>query len=131
MTESPDGSATLRQKVRFGTVVSDKMQKTVVVAVETTKRHPLYKKTMKRTKRYKAHDERNECRLGDRVQIIETRPLSKEKRWRVAAILTRGNIAEIQPQAIGAEILEPGRAAAERSDQVDRAGEESGEEEEA
>jgi small subunit ribosomal protein S17 len=99
-----------RQKVRFGTVVSDKMQKTVVVAVETTKQHRLYGKTLKRTKRYKVHDEKNECHLGDRVRIIETRPLSKEKRWRLGEILVRGNVAEIQPQAIGAEILEPERA---------------------
>jgi small subunit ribosomal protein S17 len=80
------------------------MQKTVVVAVESFIHHPLYKKTLRRTKRYKAHDENNDCVLGDAVRIIETRPLSKEKRWRVAEILTRGNVAEIQPQAIGAEI---------------------------
>lgn len=100
-----------RQKVRFGTVVSDKMQKTVVVAVETTTRHRLYKKTLKRTKRYKVHDENNLARLGDRVRIIETRPLSKEKRWRLAEILVRGDVADVQPQAIGADILEPERAA--------------------
>lgn len=99
-----------RVKVRFGTVVSDKMQKTVVVSVESVKHHRLYHKTLRRTKRYKAHDEHNQCRLGDRVRIVETRPLSKEKRWRVAEILTRGNVAEIQPSAIGSEILEPGRA---------------------
>lgn len=101
-----------RTKVRFGTVVSDKMQKTVVVVVETTRRHRLYKKTLRRSKRYKAHDEHNECRLGDQVRIVETRPLSKEKRWRVAEILVRGNVAEIQPSAIGAEILEPGKQGA-------------------
>jgi small subunit ribosomal protein S17 len=93
-------------------VVSDKMQKTVVVAVARTKRHRLYNKTLRRTKRYKAHDERNECRLGDRVRIVETRPLSKEKRWRVAEILVKGDVAEIQPAAIGAELLEPARGAA-------------------
>ena len=94
-------------KVRLGTVVSDKMQKTVVVAVETTKRHRLYKKTLRRTTRYKVHDEHNDCRLGDQVRIVETRPLSKEKRWRVAEILVRGNVADVQPSAIGREILEP------------------------
>lgn len=96
-----------KQKVRIGVVVSDKMQKTVVVAVESTKRHRLYKKILRRTKRFKAHDEHNECHLGDQVRIIETRPLSKEKRWRVAEILVRGNVADVQPRAIGAEILEP------------------------
>jgi small subunit ribosomal protein S17 len=92
------------RKNMTGTVVSTKMQKTVVVAVETLKRHRLYKKTLRRTKRYKAHDETNACVLGDIVRIVETRPLSKEKRWRVAEILTRGNVAELQPQAIDAEI---------------------------
>ena len=117
MAESPAGATAKtsnpRIKVRFGTVVSDKMQKTVVVAVESTKRHRLYKKTLKRTKRYKAHDENNTCKLGDRVRIVETRPLSKEKRWRVAEILLKGDVADIQPRAIGVEILEPTRADAE------------------
>ncbi len=78
-----------KRKVREGTVVSDKMQKTVVVAVETLVPHPVYGRTMRRTKRYKAHDEENECRTGDRVRIEETRPLSKEKRWRVVEILRK------------------------------------------
>ncbi len=76
-------------KVRRGEVVSNKMQKTVVVAVETLKRHPLYGKTMRRTVRYKAHDEKSECKAGDIIDIVETRPLSKEKRWRVAGIISR------------------------------------------
>lgn len=109
------------KKILQGTVVSTKMQKTVVVAVNSFIRHPLYKKTLRRTKRYKAHDETNECVLGDIVRIIETRPLSKEKRWRVAEILTRGNVAEIQPQAIGAVI--EGRA----EDDVDAEDEADGE----
>lgn len=113
MEESPGGVAAPRQKVRFGTVVSDKMQKTIVVAVETTTRHRLYKKTLKRTKRYKVHDEHNECRLGDRVRIIETRPLSKEKHWRLAGILVRGDVADIQPRVIGSELLEPEHASEE------------------
>jgi small subunit ribosomal protein S17 len=109
MAESSSPSSAVanpRVKIRLGTVVSDKMQKTVVVAVERTKRHRLYNKTLKRTTRYKVHDERNECRLGDRVRIIETRPLSKEKRWRVLEILRRGNVAEIQPQEIDANLAE-------------------------
>jgi small subunit ribosomal protein S17 len=93
-----------QKKILQGIVMSTKMQKTVVVAVESFIRHPLYKKTLRRTKRYKAHDEDNTCVLGDVVRIIETRPLSKEKRWRVLEILTRGNVAEIQPQAIGSEL---------------------------
>jgi small subunit ribosomal protein S17 len=70
-------------------VVSDKMEKTVVVAVETLVRHPLYQRTVRRTKRLKAHDEENSCRIGDKVKIMETRPLSKEKRWRIIEILER------------------------------------------
>jgi len=78
-----------RRKVRVGKVVSDKMDKTVTVAVESMIRHPLYKKTIKRTTKFKAHDEVNEARVGDVVQIAETRPLSKTKRWRVVKILER------------------------------------------
>ncbi len=89
-----------KRKIRIGRIASDKMSKTVVVEVETPKRHPLYKKTMKRVVRYKAHDEKNECALGDVVKIIETRPLSKQKRWRVAEIITKGELADIQPKDI-------------------------------
>ncbi|MCL6638765.1 MAG: 30S ribosomal protein S17 [Firmicutes bacterium] len=77
------------RKVRTGMVVSDKMDKTVVVAVESLVRHPLYQRTIRRTKKFKAHDEENACRIGDKVKIMETRPLSKEKRWRVVEILDR------------------------------------------
>ncbi|HHX71462.1 MAG TPA: 30S ribosomal protein S17 [Clostridiales bacterium] len=73
------------RKTRVGTVVSNKMDKTVVVAVLETFAHPLYKKTVRRTRKFKAHDEKNECNVGDRVEIMETRPLSKDKRWRVVA----------------------------------------------
>ena len=76
-------------KERLGLVVSDKMNKTVVVAVETRVPHPKYKKIMARTKRYKVHDEENQCQVGDQVRIRETRPLSKTKRWEVADILNR------------------------------------------
>jgi len=89
-----------KRKTRVGRVVSDKMNKTVVVAVETLRHHPLYKKTIRRAVKYKAHDEKNECRLGDTVKIIETRPLSKEKRWRVAEIITKREAVEVQPKEI-------------------------------
>ncbi|MEW6045720.1 MAG: 30S ribosomal protein S17 [Bacillota bacterium] len=78
-----------RRKVREGVVVSNKMNKTVVVEVERLVRHPLLGKVLRRTSRFKAHDELNECREGDRVLIMETRPLSKEKRWRVVQIVER------------------------------------------
>lgn len=87
-------------KVRIGHVVGIKMDKTAVVAIETLKRHPLYGKTLKKVVKYKAHDETNTCKLGDKVKIIETRPLSKEKRWRVSEIITRKEVAEVKPQEI-------------------------------
>ena len=77
------------RKTRVGKVVSDKMDKTVVVAIEDNVKHPLYKKIIKNTIRLKAHDEENTCRVGDRVLIMETRPLSKDKRWRVAEIVEK------------------------------------------
>ena len=77
------------RKERVGMVVSDKMDKTIVVAIVERVKHPLYKKTIKVTKKLKAHDEKNECGVGDRVQIMETRPLSREKRWRVVTILEK------------------------------------------
>lgn len=79
------------RKVLTGKVVSDKMDKTVVVAVETRVRHPLYERIIRRTKKFKAHDEQNACRIGDKVKIMETRPLSKEKRWRVTEILEKAD----------------------------------------
>ena len=89
-----------KRKTRTGRVVSDKMDKTAVVAVETLRRHPLYKKTIKRMVKYKAHDENNECKLGDIVRIVETRPLSRQKRWRVVEIITRVEVVEVQPKEI-------------------------------
>lgn len=77
------------RKTRVGVVVSDKMDKTVVVAVKDSVQHPLYKKIMKRTVKFKAHDENNECNVGDRVMIMETRPLSKDKRWRLVKIVEK------------------------------------------
>jgi small subunit ribosomal protein S17 len=84
-----------------GSVVSNKMEKTVVVAVNKIKRHRLYKKTMMRVTRYKAHDEKNECRVGDKVRIIETRPLSADKRWRVIEVVSKAEVAEVSPREIG------------------------------
>lgn len=77
------------RKTRVGKVVSDKMDKTIVVAIETSVKHPLYKKIIKRTYKLKAHDENNECRTGDRVKVMETRPLSKDKRWRLVEIVEK------------------------------------------
>lgn len=77
------------RKTRIGTVVSDKMDKTVVVTIADNVKHPLYKKIIKRTIKLKAHDENNECGIGDRVMVMETRPLSKDKRWRVVEIVNK------------------------------------------
>ena len=77
------------RKTRIGTVLSDKMDKTIVVAIEDSVQHPLYKKTMKRTYKLKAHDENNECGIGDTVEVMETRPLSKDKRWRLVRIIEK------------------------------------------
>lgn len=77
------------RKTRIGQVVSDKMDKTIVVAIEDSVQHPLYKKTMKRTYKLKAHDENNECGIGDTVKVMECRPLSKDKRWRVVEIVEK------------------------------------------
>ena len=78
-----------QRKVRIGTVVSDKMDKTVTVKVERVMQHPLYRKVVRRSKKYMAHDENNECKTGDVVRIMETRPLSKRKRWRVVEVIER------------------------------------------
>jgi small subunit ribosomal protein S17 len=77
------------RKVRIGKVVSDKMDKTIVVAVVDNVKHPLYGKIVKRTYKLKAHDENNECNIGDRVKVMETRPLSKDKRWRLVEIIEK------------------------------------------
>ena len=101
-----------QEKAQVGTVVSTKMDKTVVVRIDRQKRHRLYGKTLRTTHRYKAHDEKNECSLGDIVRIAETRPLSREKRWRVMEIITKGDVAEVAPREIGARIIEETREAA-------------------
>jgi len=77
------------RKTRTGKVVSDKMDKTIIVAVVNSVKHPLYKKIIKRTYKLKAHDEKNECKAGDRVRVMETRPLSKDKRWRLVSVLEK------------------------------------------
>ena len=77
------------RKTRVGKVVSDKMDKTIVVAIEDNVKHPLYKKIVKRTYKLKAHDENNECNIGDRVKVMETRPLSNDKRWRLVEIIEK------------------------------------------
>ena len=77
------------RKTRVGVVVSDKMDKTIVVAIKDNVQHPLYKKIIKKTVKLKAHDEKNECGIGDRVKVMETRPLSKDKRWRLVSIIEK------------------------------------------
>lgn len=77
------------RKTRTGKVVSNKMDKTIVVVIQDNVKHPLYKKIVKRTVKFKAHDEKNECNIGDTVKIMETRPLSKDKRWRLVEIVER------------------------------------------
>ncbi|MBN2287968.1 MAG: 30S ribosomal protein S17 [Candidatus Glassbacteria bacterium] len=76
------------RKTRVGVVVSDKMEKTVVVSAKRQVKHPIYGKPMRRSKKYKVHDEKNECKLGDQVRIVETRPLSKQKRWRLVEVIS-------------------------------------------
>jgi small subunit ribosomal protein S17 len=90
------------RKERTGVVVTDRMEKTVVVTVERTVTHPKYKKILRRRSNVKAHDETNQCRIGDRVLIVECRPLSRDKRWRVSKILERAKTVEETPQAAGA-----------------------------
>jgi small subunit ribosomal protein S17 len=86
-----------KRKTRIGTVISDKMDKTVVVVVESLRRHPLYKKVVRHTSNFKAHDATNTCKVGDVVKIVETRPLSKDKRWRVVQTIARHEVAEKEP----------------------------------
>ena len=89
-----------RRKVRVGKVVSDKMDKTAVVVYEWSQPHPIYKKAVRRQTKFYAHDPENECSLGDTVRIVESRPYSKTKRWKVAEILSSIEIAEVQPEEI-------------------------------
>jgi small subunit ribosomal protein S17 len=95
----------LRGKVREGTVVSDKMQKTIVVAIESNFRHRLYKKTVRRIRRFMVHDERGDAKLGDRVRIGETSPVSRRKRWRLLDVLIKAELPEVAPESIDLELL--------------------------
>jgi len=97
-------SIEMKRRTKLGRVVSNKMDKTVVVAVESSRHHPLYKKTVRKIAKYKAHDEKNECEPGDIVRLVESRPLSKEKRWRVAEIITKAEVIEVKPEEIEVEV---------------------------
>lgn len=90
----------VKHKTMLGHVASNKMNKTVVVVVQTSKRHPLYKKTVKKITRYKAHDENSQCNTGDTVRIEESRPVSREKRWRVAEIVAKAEVVEVKPEEV-------------------------------
>ncbi len=92
------------RRTLVGRVVSDKMDKTIVVEVVTRKPHPLYRRIIRTTDRYKAHDEKNESSTGDLVRIIESRPLSRDKRWSLDAIVEKRRVAEVQPAQIGADL---------------------------
>ena len=120
-------------RILQGVVVSDKMDKTVVVNVARRKQHALYRKVINRSKRFKAHDAENECNVGDIVRILETRPISKGKRWRVIEILERGDVAEVSPEDIGRSIEEEVQAsptaAAVAAEAEAEAGEPAGREE--
>ena len=93
------------QKSKIGRVLSNKMDKTLVVLVESHRNHPLYKKTIRKMTRYKVHDGKNECGIGDTVKIVETRPLSKEKRWRVAEIVNKAAAIEVKPEEIATPVV--------------------------
>jgi small subunit ribosomal protein S17 len=98
-----------QRKTKIGIVVSDKMQKTCVVAVDNFQRHPLYGRTMRRTRRFKVHDEENTCKIGDQVEIAECRPMSKEKHWIVSQVLRRANPIQAAGRASGGDAEEVAR----------------------
>ena len=102
-----------KKKIKTGVVVSDKMDKTVVVLVKTTRRHPLYKKVVRHSTKFKAHDAENTCRIGDTVRIIETRPLSKDKRWRVEEIVRHQKMVELEQTEVDSVL-----SGAEESDSI-------------
>lgn len=93
------------KKTKVGQVLSNKMHKTVVVRVEAYRHHSVYKKTIRNVVKYKAHDEKNECAIGDRVRIVETRPLSREKRWRVSEIIVKAAAIEVKPEEIEPKLI--------------------------
>ena len=90
-----------RRKILLGEVVSDRMQKSITVKVERRVRHPIYERVIRRSKKYHAHDEHNQCHVGDQVRIIETRPLSKTKRWRLLEIVRRRAGTDVEPATVG------------------------------
>ena len=112
-----------RRKIRVGRVISDKMDKTVVVAVEWRQAHPLYRKQVKRVTKFHVHDEENRCKIGDWVNIMETRPLSKTKRWRVTQVLSTGDLAPaevalaLSPEELGQSDEEIDEAAEDGEEQ--------------
>lgn len=89
-----------KHKVRLGRVIRDKMDKTVVVAVDVAEHHPLYRKTIKKSIKYKVHDEKKESKVGDVVKIVEARPISRDKRWRLGEIIIKGDVVQIKPEEI-------------------------------
>ena len=93
------------KKTKVGQVLSNKMNKTVVVSVESYRHHPVYKKTIRNVVKYKAHDAKNECAVGDTVRIVETRPLSREKRWRVSEIIIKAAVIDVKPEEIEPELV--------------------------
>ena len=93
------------KKTKVGQVLSNKMNKTVVVSVESHRHHPVYKKTIRNVVKYKAHDAKNECAVGDTVRIVETRPLSREKRWRVSEIIIKAAVIDVKPEEIEPELV--------------------------
>ena len=93
------------KKIKVGQVLSNKMNKTVVVSVESYRHHPIYKKTIRNVVKYKAHDEKNECAIGDTVRIVETRPLSREKRWRVSEIIIKAAALDVKPEEIEPKLV--------------------------
>lgn len=95
-----------KHRTMVGRIVRDKTEKTVIVEVESHRRHPLYKRVIRNVARFMVHDEKNECRLGDTVEIVESRPLSHRKRWKVARILARHEVAEVAPVELDRALLE-------------------------
>ncbi len=89
-----------KHKVRLGRVIGDKMEKTVIVEVEVAAHHPLYHKSMKKSVKYKVHDEKKESKIGDTVRIIETRPISRDKKWRIGEVVMKGQVVEVKPAEI-------------------------------
>ncbi|MFP6651341.1 MAG: 30S ribosomal protein S17 [Dehalococcoidia bacterium] len=110
-----------RRKVRIGRVVSDKMDKTVIVAYGWSTPHPIYKKAMRRETRFMTHDPENQAKLGDMVRIVESRPISKTKRWRLVEILSSREIAELQPEEIQVDESVVSAAATSAIDQAEAA----------